>query len=343
MDLSKFSESAQAELGSLFGKEPAPEPEVESSADEETPELESEIDEESSPDVEADEDGDSVDDSDEEAAAPEDDIEYIKADGKKVKIDFNDRENIKRVFSMAAGARKWQAERDALKASEAEITSSYNQLKETMDFLEGIKDNDEEIFEAVTGKNLNEKFKEWADEQNMISGMTESEKGMYLSNQDHQKRIRDVEKREKQLQAKLEEAERRESEANDSKQTSLANPAFFKYNFDSELGDSQLENRLNKMLWSEAREELSAFDNVTPDMVNETFERISNQVRKTFSIKSKEAVKKTVKAKRGAVKAKAQKMAVAEPKTSKKDEITSKLKSGDFAGLLSGEYDLNNY
>ena len=203
-----------------------------------------------------------------------------------------------------------------------------------MDYLETIKDNHEELFEAVTGTSLNDKFNEWAVEQDMISGLTETEKSMYLSNQDHQKRIKDVEKRETELQSKLDAVGKRDEEAKVAKQESIANPIFFKYNFDGELGNDQLEMRMNKSLWSEAREELSAFDTVTPDMVEETFNRISNQIRGGFKVSAKNAVANTVKAKRKAVKVKAQKMAVAEPKSDRKSELDQLIKAGDIAGAL---------
>lgn len=335
--IDSLSSEAQADIAGLFGKEPTPTPEVETSADVEPDEVESDEElegsepDEATDEVEVDED----DSSEEETQTSEPDIEYIKANGKKVKIDFNDRENIKRVYSLAAGARQWQAERDSLKETNATISKDYGDLKETMDYLESIKDDHGELFEAVSGMNLNDKFREWAEEQNMIGGMTESEKSMYLSNQDHQKRISEVERREKQLKAKLEDVGKRDEEAKQAKQESIANPIFFKYNFDGELGNDQLESRMNKALWSEAREELSAFDNVTPDMVEEAFNRISNQIRGGFKTSAKQAVSKAVKTKRKAVKAKAQKMAVAEPKNTRKMELDKLIKAGDIAGALN--------
>lgn len=342
--LDSLSDQAQADIAGIFGKEPTPEPEVESAAVDETEELESDEElEDSEPDEETDEIEEEVDDLEDGEASPEPDIEYIKANGKKVKIDFNDRENIKRVYSLAAGARQWQAERDSLKEKNATISKEYGELKETLDYLENIKDDHEELFEAVSGLSLNDKFNEWAEEQNMISGMTDKEKSMYLSNQDHQKRIREVEKREKELQSKLDGASQRDEEAKRSKQESIANPIFFKYNFDGELGNDQLERRMNKALWSEAREELSAFDEITPDMVEEAFGRISNQIRGGFKSSATKAVKKTVAAKRKEVKKKAQAMAVAEPKNKFKEEIDNKIKAGDIAGILAGGYDLSEY
>lgn len=349
MDLSRFSEGAQAELNKVIGKEPAPEPTTEVSADTEVEDLEveTEVDSDTSiPDGDTDEAEIEVDDSEEgEPQTPADDIEYIKAGGKKVKVDFNDRENIKRVYAMAAGARQWQAERDSLKTTNTELEKKYGEIKETLDFLEDNRHDDEKIFELTTGKSLNETFKAWAEEQQMIVGMTESEKELYLSNQDHRQRIAEVEKRERQLQAKLENASKLEAEAAESKQTSIANPIFFKYNFDNELGDPQLEYNLNNMLWDATKKEMSQYDTVTPDMFEESFKRISNQVRSGFKNKAQDVVKKTVKNKQKAVKAKAQEMAVAAPKNSLKLDMEEKIKSGDIVGLMSSEFDslLKNY
>jgi hypothetical protein len=344
IQLDSLSPEAQADVAKVLGTAPPPESTPEEAAAESEPALESNPEEETDvsesnvPDEESEDDSSDTDSESSESQTEEADIEYIKANGKKVKIDFNDRDNIKRVYSLAAGARQWQAERDSLKSSNDELNGKYTKLKETMDYLESIKDDHEDIFEAVTGIKLSDKFQQWAEEQNMINGMTEAEKAMYLSNQDHQKRIRDVEKRERELQAKLDEAAKRDEEAKDAKQSSLANPIFFKYNFDGELEDAQLERRMNKALWSEAREELSAYDDVTPDMIEETFKRISNQIRGGFKSKSEKVVKKVVKNNRKAVKAKAQKMAVSEPVDDRKRELEDKIKSNDIAGILAGDF-----
>ena len=344
--LDSLSSEAQAEIGSLFGPEPSASVEPEVSTDTEelntgTEEVEdSDISDEPSEDQSIE-----VSDSEDDSEAPAEDIEWVMADGKKVKIDYNDREKIKRVTAMAAGARKWQSERDEFKTQLDEMSGKYTELKETMDYLEEIKDDHADLFEAITGNTLESKFQEWAEEQNMLSGMTENEKSMYLSNQEHTKRMREVERQKVELQKQLDKAEKERQEAAEAKQTSIANPVFFKYNFDNELGDPKAEYRLNNMLWSEAKKELSAYDSVTPDMVEETFERISNEVRTAFNIKAKNEVKKTVKSNRKKVKAVAQKMAVSEPKEDKKAAFEEKIKKGDFLGLMTGGFDdlIKNY
>jgi hypothetical protein len=346
MELDGLSSEAQAEIGNLFGSEPSkPTPEPSEVIDEA---VEGEITEPTDDVVETpDEGSDDVelsDDSPESDSKPDSgDIEYIKANGKQVKIDFNDRENIKRVYSMAAGARQWQAERDTISKEKAEVDSKYNELRTTMDYLDSVKDDHETVFEAVTGMTLEAKFREWAEEQNMIGNMTEAEKSMYLSNQDHQKKLKQLQAREAELSAKIEETERRNEEMKNVKETSIANPIFFKYNFDNELGDKQLELRMNRTLWNEAKTELAGYDEVTPDMVEEAMKRISNQIRQGFKISGDNAVKKTVKGNRKSVKAKAQKMAVKEPTSTKEQELSDKIKQNDIAGILSGGYDLSNY
>ncbi len=339
MDLDNLSTAAQVEVNSLFGTEPAQESEIESAAVEEVEDLEV-----NSPDESADEPNYGEDDSEtEETQAPESDIEYIKAAGKKVKIDFSDRENIKRVYSLAAGARQWQAERDALKIENVELVKTHGELKKTMDYLESIKDDHAELFEAVSGMSLQDKFEKWAEEQNLMGDMSEAEKSMYVSNQDHQKRIKAVEKREASLQKQLEEVGKRDETAKIAQQSSIANPIFFEYNFDGELGNTQLESRLNQTLWTSVKSELAEFDQATPDMFKEAFKRISNQIRAGFKLSSDKLVKKAVKQKRKIVKEKAQKLAVAEPRNNRAKELQDKLRSGDIAGILSGEFDLSNY
>ncbi len=348
--LDSLSSEAQSEIGNLFGPEPSPSVEAEASTDVEELDMGTEeVDGNDNVDVN---DEPSDDLTDMEAGSDEDDsetsvedIEWINAGGKKVKVDYSDREKIKRVTAMAAGARQWQSERDEFKTQLDDVSGKYTELKETMDYLEEIKDDHADLFEAITGNTLESKFREWAEEQNMLSGMTDNEKSMYLSNQEHTKRMREVERQKVELQKQLDNAEKERQEAAEAKQTGIANPVFFKYNFDNELGDPKAEYRLNNMLWGEAKKELSAYDTVTPDMVEETFERISNEVRTAFNIKAKNEVKKTVKTNRKKVKAAAQKMAVAAPTEDKKAEFDEKIKKGDFLGLMTGGFDdlIKNY
>ena len=345
MDLGNLSSTAQAEVSALFGAEPSPEPKPDESADIEV--AETEVDDETkvkSPDEEASEVDDEVDDSEsKDSQSKEEDIEYIKANGKKVKIDYSDRENIKRVYAMAAGARQWQAERDDLQKKYDGLNESHTKYSEVINYLEENKDNHETIFEAITGQSIEDKFRDWAEEQNMISGMTDTEKSLYLSNTEHQKKMKEVERREQELKAKLDKYNEEAEKVESARQSSIANPIFFKYNFDGELGNDQLELRMNRTLWSEAKTELSQFEQVTPEIVEETMKRISNQIRAGFKTSADRSVKKAVQNNRKVVKKKAQDMAVAKPKSSKKQELDEKIKRGDIAGILSGGYDLSDY
>lgn len=337
-------DDAQAELNKLFGIEQPLEDPEESAAAESDDDLEVEEEETLDPDTDTDEESVNEDDSEaEEPQAPAKDIEYIKANGKKVKVDFNDRESIKRVYSLAAGARQWQAERDDFKSKYEAEKSSAKEVREAMEFLENIKDNHEDVFEAVTGVKLEDKFRSWAEELQMLTGLTESEKQTYLSNQEAQRKLQELDRREKDLQRSLEKREQEAENARRDREASIANPIYFQYNFDGELGDSNLESRFNRMLWGEVKSELDAMSEVTPDVVKESFSRISNQIRKGFKNKADTSVKKAVRSAKKQVKAKAQDMAIRPKRTNKAQEISDKIATGDLAGLLSGDYDLTTY
>lgn len=348
MNLGNLSSEAQAEVNGLFGMGGAPEAnETEETAvsDEvESPEVDEELETDSQPEEQSDEEsGEELDSDEEDSQSSEADIEYIKANGKKIKVDFNDREQIKRVTALAAGARQWQVERDNLQKQFDGLNEEHGKLKEVMDYLEENKDDHEKVFEAVTGMSLEEKFQQWASEQNMINTMSESEKELYLSNVDHQKRMKEVERREAALKAKLDQIEAEKEKTERAKQASIANPIFFKYNFDNELGDANLEHRLNRTLWNEAKHELAQLDEVTPDAVEEAFQRISNQLRAGFAKSSSKVEQKATAKRRKVVKEKAQKMAIKPEKSNKQKELDEKLRKGDIAGILAGGFDLSNY
>ncbi len=334
-----LSEEAQAELNGLYtDSDGAPEEEsIESSADEiiEEPSIEE------NPSEEADEVNDEVEDSeDEETQTPESDIEYIKAGGKKIKVDFADRETTKRVYAQAAGMRQFQAERDEYKGKYTDLKSEHAELRQTMDYLESIKDNHEDVFEAVTGTSLEDIKNKWREEENLVGSMSEAEKAMYLSNKDHQRRIAQVAKKEKDLQTKLEQYESDVKKVAEETQNSMVRPFFFQYNFDGELGDATVESRMNRTLWREAETELGQFDSVTPDMVKETMQRISNQIRQGFKIQANKSVKKAVGNAKKITKAKAQDKAIKPKKQNIRETINEKIAQNDFHSLLN-EMDLS--
>ena len=274
-----------------------------------------------------------TEDEDDSEAEPATDIEYVKADGKRVKVDFNNREHIKRVYSMAAGARKWQSERDTAIRERDETQAEYEKLQETWNALEAVKDDDSALYELMTGRTLEDRFEEWAKERTAMSRMSESELTAYQTVKEKEKELRDRERRMAEVESKLEKARERESAAERHNQQALVNPIFERHRFAGKLGDSDAEYRLDKMLWTQVVNNLQSLENVNTETIEKEFKQVAEDVRRVVKIQSEKETKKVVRNKKKKAAKDAADRATNKDKIGEK-ELNKALSARDYTGII---------
>lgn len=255
----------------------------------------------------------------EKPAAPTD-VEYLEVTGEngktKVKVDWSDRESIKRAISLSVGARKWQAERDQLKSKYDAIAKEAGEFKESWAQVESAFKRDGvaglvDLFEGRQGA-----YEEWRQREVDKELMRRDASPAELERLEMMERI---EKLQRESSRTKQEAEAREAAAKAAEESAVRerleasiNPAFDKVRFAGTLGDEALETRLDKGIWSDAMDQLAEIEEqygpqaVTPALAARIFKESAESVRKAISLQSKKEAAKATEQRRVDVQTKVQ-------------------------------------
>ena len=321
------------ELSFLSSLEEAPAaemtPEVEEAETTETNEEAPEVElEESTPEESADEE-----DASEEADLA---IEFVEtSDGKKVKIDYNDRDRVKRAHLLARQGRVWQAERDQARAELESMKPELEDLKGVVDALEAVKDDPAELYRLITGgENWEELIEKEIQQREEIAQLTPAQLDVYNKHKLAEKREAELLRKEEAWRRKLQDAENTKLEAEKNNQQALIKGAFNEYRFANTLGDPVLEHKLDRMVFNNIKAELNGKD-MGDFEIRETIKRAFDDLRGSVNVASKKVAQKS----RTTKVAQATKKA-AENVNKPSNETTSvreKLAKGDITSILSME------
>lgn len=333
--------------------EPAPEPaeestEPKSNMDSIKEYLENESEEKSeelSAEAEGSDDSEEVEASSEETEEVSDnhDIETINVTGpkgrQKVKVDFSDREQLKKYVSYAYGGRKWKKERDDAQAELSKLREDYSSMDTDWKKLEDAyqKDSVKGVVELL-GQDYEQWFQNELARREAWSNMTDSERKSY----ERDEALRRAEEREKDLEAKFEaklselntEREQADLRAFEAK----AHPSFDRYRFSGKLGDPVTEHRWDKALWNQALENLEEIPDeieITQAMIDKEFRRVATEMRRGVQMQVEKNTKKVVDKKKRMATSKAQATARKGIKqNSSLEEFRNNMKSGNLADSL---------
>lgn len=251
---------------------------------------------------------------------------------KKLKVDYSDRDKIKKAFQMQAGARKWQAERDDLKkrweSAEPKV-QSWDKLEEIykeegaaglVNFLE----DDPEAFTRLVDEDL--------------ARRNASPEELEQYRQKDEERAR--KKREEEFERKQRELAEKEEAIETQLLESQIHPSFDRYRFAGKLGDADQENMLDEMVWNNALKRLEDYpEDVTlsQSMIDKEFRKVANSVRKLVNTQAKNQTKKIVKDKKSKAQERTQMAAMKGMGGQAKAaaELKDSIRSGNTAGILS--------
>jgi len=285
------------------------------------------------------EDGDSEtkDDADLDAEGGQpkaEDIEFVSADGKKIKVDFNDRERIKKAYQMAAGMRKFQSERDAISKERDDYRVKYEENQKIIDDCDAVIDDDEALFRLITGgRELGDVIQAKMDERDELAAMSPEALDAYKRNQDFEKRERELKKREASVQSEREKATSDLNTSEMKRQQTMVNSAFVEHRFAGKLGSKKKELQADRMLWRDVVERLEQYDSVNQELINQVVAEASEDLRSIVNIQAERQVKKQVKQQKKASTQKAQE-AVFDKDASKQEDLKKKINDGDMTSAL---------
>lgn len=225
---------------------------------------------------------------------------------RKVEIDWNDKEKIKKDLSLSYGARKWQAERDqaiqrekALAAKHSEVSNNWSTLEQAfstggveglVDLLEGRKGA---YKDSVKKQMEREKFLAEASPAE-LKALQEREEAE-LTRRDLEKLRQENEKFKQEITQERETAELRNLEAR-------IHPAFHKYRFADKLGNETDEHMFDEMLWNTTLKRLEPYEEqgleISPELVEKEFATVSSAIRRRIGQQAEKRVVRTTQQKK---------------------------------------------
>jgi hypothetical protein len=214
------------------------------------------------------------------------DIEKISVTGPKgkeeIEINYSDREAIKKAYSMAHGARVWQAAKDAAERKLKEIEPDYLDSKQTRDTI--VDTFKSKVFKGLANLLLQDEtgWQKLVDAEVEKALLYRSASPDAKAKMDQEAKYNDLllqmkfqeEKNAKEQERLNNERARVQQEtqaAAESTFNSMASSALKAHSFTGKLGDPELESRVDDSVWNGVRkalEKLPDDTDITPQLLN---------------------------------------------------------------------------
>lgn len=225
---------------------------------------------------------------------------------RRIEVDFNNKDQIKKYVQMAHGARKWQAERDQALSKAKELEGQYSSLKGNWDVLEQTYQQSgvEGLIDLLEGRQG--AFSEWEksriDRYEALKKASPAEREAFELREREALRQREIERirkenedfKSKVLQEK-ETAELRSLEG-------TIHPTFDRYRFADKLGDANTEQMFDEMLWNAALKRLEPYEEkglpITADLAEREFKAVATALRKQINVQAEKKAAKAVEQKK---------------------------------------------
>jgi len=262
---------------------------------------------------------------------------------KKLQINYEDKEAIKKQALLAHGARKWQHERDTAKKQYEDINPKYQELQAQFGKLEDAYASGgvQGLVDLLDGDGAHDKYQQSLIERHETRKNASAEELARMDEREQSnKQSSAFEKLQQEMQELREQTEQSKNDAAFDAVSALVTPAFDKFRFDGKLGDSVQEHRLDTMLWNEVSENLAAAEEagtpITREAARREFRKVSSDIRKMITVQGERKAKKTIAKKKEEATAHAQKRVINGVQSNRSaDALRAAVKGGDIGGILS--------
>lgn len=289
----------------------------------------------------------------EKVASPskEDIEEIILTDDKgkrKIKLDWSNRDEIRKYVQMAHGARKWQAERDSARAELTKASSEFKELKDTFDTLDKAwkQGGHQALINLLSGnpKGFEELEKQIVAKYKFLETATPEQKKAYDIQQELDRERKERQRLVDEQKAFLDKMAQ-EREAAEAKQVeSMVYPSFEKYRFSGKLGDDVIEHHLDSAIWTQTIANLEKLEetDLTQDRIDREFRTVAATFGKAIGKQASETAKKVIASKKADAKEAVTSAALKGlKKTETSGEVRDKIVKGDlksaFMDMISGK------
>lgn len=260
---------------------------------------------------------------------------------KKLKVDWNDREKLKKYVQMAAGMRKFQAERDQAASKLKDIEPKYTELQDSWKAVESAYQQNgvRGLVELLGGEGA---FKKFEEETFGKRKMREEATPEQLEQLDLKESLANERKERERLTKMVEEnlktASQKKEEADLANLESRVHPVFEKYRFAGKLGDPGAEEQLDEAMWSRLVKKLDTYPEgtlFTPAIVNKEMAEISASYNRIIKQQADKATEQTLAKKKQSAQENAATTAMNGMKRSEVvDDFKKNIKGGNLTDAL---------
>lgn len=263
--------------------------------------------------------------------------------GRRAKIlaNYEDRTKIRKAYEMAAGMRKFQAERDQERKRSQELNEQMTELKGTWDALEDAYQNGgvEGVIDLLEGREgAHKEYLAKRFEQERLKESMPPDERARLELEERLELDRKAKQRQDRIrQQELEEMKTRLAEADEKETRAMIMPAFERYRFKGKLGDEVAEHHFDQAVWMQALSNLEQLEDsqLTPDTIDKEFSRVSSAFARAAKQQATKATKQAVETKKREAKTQAAVSAMKGVNTeSKEKDLMSRLWKGDSTNVL---------
>jgi hypothetical protein len=264
---------------------------------------------------------------------------------RKIEVDFNNKEQLKKYVQMAHGARKWQAERDQALTKAKEVETKYSDLRSNWDVLEQTYQADGiaglvDLLEGRQGA-FNEWEKSRLDRYEMLKKASPAERELFEAKEREITRQREIERIRKENEEFRTKVSQEREQAELKSLESSVHPVFDRYRFADKLGDSDTEQMFDEMLWTSALKRLEPYEDkgvpLTSDLIEREFKAVAVALRKRINVQADKKAAKVVEQRKKEATENVQAAVSSGYKTpSVAREAEDLIKGGNIAGLFKG-------
>ena len=277
----------------------------------------------------------------EERDTPTEDIEWIKVDGKKVKIDHNNRTHNKKAYELAAGFRAKTVEFDNLKKEFEAHKESVVKESQVMNILNENKGDINELVRLFTGGETD--LEQWRQaknaEEEAIATMSEDEFAAYQRQVNDQKKDAEIEALKAQITNIEETGANTSAEHETKRRNDLVSSTFSRYMFRGKMEDQVNAQTMDDMMWhSFNRAMIENHETWTPEAAELEMKMIHGRVSRAFGREVEKKVEQVVQKKQQVAKQTIAQAVVPAKTTRSRESLSTDIKEKGIFGAFSGLY-----
>lgn len=280
------------------------------------------------------------------ASSKESNVEVVEVDGKKYKVDFSDKEQVRKYARMAARMSKFQSERDQSKSQLAETQKQLTEYKSIMDQLQPHADDPAALLKIFSGGkiDLDKLVTQRIERERLMAEATPEERAQIELKEQLTKERQETARLKEMMNTHLKTATEKEKAAEMTGWKSKTEPVFHALSFDGKLGNAKVEAMLNGTLWREGITRLMDYPEshqlTHADIVKE-FKAVRTALDTVAKTQAAAATKKISTDRKVKAKESAQLAAARGNSFSSLDqEVATKIRNGDLKSILAnpGKY-----